>query len=438
MTLSAINARAHLSADARPTTVVTATERTRINSVIFLLAFTCLTERIGLTLGNKLLAACLIIVPAAIALLTVLDFFRIDRRTILIFSGYLFSVMLSTALNTGHSYVKPTALIVNISLSLLFCVCAPLGQQAQRLFYKRLCALFIFFAALSCIQFFGQFALPGPRLFSLEGIVPDALRIDQHFAFASPTAYASSTFRSNGFVFLEPANAGTFYARGVAIIATVNPSIVGVLISSAGLLVTYAGTGFVSLLIFLAGFAWASLIRPRVHVLLFLFAIIGGLTIYVIAPTFYQAIGLERLIGRLDEFGPTGSSAYGRYVGPSELLWAKLDKGSLMNVLFGLGIGSSDAFRIEGPVPYVPSSFLVIAYESGLVGLCLYVWLIASAFTRTFSSIPLRLMFLAQFVLIDAGSNIPSTVFKAYLIAAAVARSPGRTGSPARSSGLTY
>jgi hypothetical protein len=214
-----------------------------------------------------------------------------------------------------------------------------------------------------------------------------------------------------------------FYARGLAIILAVQPSILGVLVSSLGLLVTYSGNGFLSLLVFLAGYAAAILRRPRVHVLLFAamvsIAAIGG------AIAFYDLIGLERVVERLNEFQSTNSSAYARYVGPSEILWKKLGNADLVHLLFGMGIGSSDVFRTEGPVAFAPLANVVATYESGIVGLCLYIWLFASAFARTFASIPLRLAILTQYILIDPGSsNVVQVLLPAYLIAAAISRSP--------------
>src|ERR1700730_16088216 len=130
MTLSTINTPIHLSADSRVTPAISATERTRINSVIFLLAFTCLTERVGLNLGKFPFPCSLSLVPAVVGLLILLGFFRIDRRTILIYGGYVCSVMFSTALNGGSAYLKPTAIVLHLALALIFCVCAPLGEQA--------------------------------------------------------------------------------------------------------------------------------------------------------------------------------------------------------------------------------------------------------------------------------------------------------------------
>jgi hypothetical protein len=148
-------------------------------------------------------------------------------------------------------------------------------------------------------------------------------------------------------------------------------------------------------------------------------AAIGG------AIAFNDLIGLDRVADRLNEFGSTGSSAFARYVGPSELLWKNLGKADLVHLLFGVGIGGSDVFRTEGPVAFVPPAIVVVTYESGFIGLCLYVWLFASAFARTFKSMPLRLAILTQYVLIDPGSsNLVQVILTAYLVAAAISRSP--------------
>lgn len=410
-------------ARAQSTSLVPAIERTRINTVIFLLAFTCVTERIGLTAGKFPLSFSLFLVPSVIGALIVFDFFRIDRRTILIYGAYLSCVMLSTVINGTSAYLKPTAIALNLGLALLFCVSAPLGKEGQLLFYKRLCALLVLFALLSSVQFFGQFIIKGTRLFSLEGIIPESLRQDQHFAFLNPTAYGSGIYRSNGFFFLEPSVAGMFYARGLAIIIAVRPTFLGIAVSSMGLLVTYSGNGFLSFLVFLAGYTVAILSKPRLHVLLATaivsVAAIGG------AIAFNDLIGLDRVVDRLNEFGSTGSSAFARYVGPSELLWKNLGKTDLVHLLFGVGIGSSDVFRTEGPVAFVPPAIVVVTYESGFIGLCLYVWLFASAFARTFKSVPLRLAILTQYVLIDPGSsNVVQVILSSYLVAAAISRSP--------------
>lgn len=407
----------------RATAAVPAIERTRINSVIFLLAFTCIAERIGLSVGRFPLSFALLVVPSVIGAMVIFDFFRIDRRTIAIYGAYLCSVMLSTVLNGTSAYLKPTAIVLHLGLGLLFCVSAPLRKDGQLLFYKRLCTLLVLFALLSCVQFFGQFIVKGPRLFSLEGIVPESLRLDQHFAFLNPTAYGSGIYRSNGFVFLEPSIAGMFYARGLAIILAVQPSVLGIVSGATGLLVTYSGNGFLSFLVFLAGYAAAILRRPRVHVLLI--TTIGSIAAISAAIALYDLIGLDRVAERLNEFGSTGSSAFARYVGPSELLWKNLGKADLVHLLFGAGIGGSDVFRTEGAVVFVPPAIVVVTYESGFIGLCLYVWLFASAFARTFKSIPLRLAILTQYVLIDPGSsNVVPVVLTAYLIAAAISRSP--------------
>lgn len=415
----------------RSQAAVPAIERTRINSVIFLLVIACVFQRLGLSIGKYPLSLSLLVVPSAIGVLILFDFFRIDRRTTLICGAYFCTVMSSTVLNGTSAYLKPTAIVLNLGLSLLFCVCAPVGKEGQLLFYKRLCTLLVIFALLSCAQFFGQFIVRGPRLFTLEGMVPESLRLDQHFAFLNPTAYGSGIYRSNGFIFLEPSVAGMFYGRALAIILSVQPSILGILASSLGLLVTYSGNGFSSVIVFLVGYAVAILRRPRVHVLLFI-AIIGIATIGG-AIAFYDVIGLDRVVERLNEFQSTRSSAYARYVGPSEILWKNLGNADLAHLLFGMGIGSSDVFRTEGPVAFAPLAIVVVTYESGIVGMCLYIWLFASAFARTFSSIPLRLAILTQYILIDPGSsNVVQVILPAYLIAAAISRSPERELPPRR------
>jgi hypothetical protein len=219
-----------------------------------------------------------------------------------------------------------------------------------------------------------------------------------------------------------------FYARGLAVVIAVRPTVFGIAACSAGLLVTYSGNGFLSFLVFLAGYFAGAVRTPRANVLLA--SAVTGLATIGAGLALYDLIGLERVVERLNEFGSTGSSAFARYVGPSELLWKNLGKADLPHLLFGLGIGNSDLFRTEGPVSFVPPAIIVVTYESGLVGLFLYVWLFASAFARTFKSIPLRLAILTQYVLIDPGSsNVAQVILAAYLVAAAVSRcSDERTG----------
>jgi hypothetical protein len=193
--------------------------------------------------------------------------------------------------------------------------------------------LSLFIAVAGICQFIGQFAIPGPTLFTFEDILPDAI-LSHGFNYVIPVAGAPALMKSNGFFLVEPSSFSQLMALAIiAEFAFFRPSwrlaLLGV-----GMVLAYSGTGLILFAIFVP-----ALLIYRGHGRLVLLAVAGLVALAVFADSLH----LTSLMDRVSEFGSDRSSAFARFLSPF-YLFEDFIFPHVQTTLFGLGPGAIEPF----------------------------------------------------------------------------------------------
>jgi hypothetical protein len=216
--------------------------------------------------------------------------------------------------------------------------------------------------ALAGIAQYGLQLTVGPRYaFPLENFVPDAYLI-KGFNMQAPIAYGETAYRVNGIFFAEPSFFSQFMAVAIIVELLTSNRLLRVALYGLALLLSYSGTG----VILLAICGPLILITRRHWGLLWL--ILGGL---LLAVAFGSYLELDKLTGRLGEFGSVRSSAHARFIAGfhvfAQYLWP-----DPLKALFGYGAGAFTGYAERMPFPVADMTLFKMVFEYGLLGAALY------------------------------------------------------------------
>lgn len=392
---------------------ITSIELARVQSVVFLLVFVVVTERFGIWAGRFPLSLALIVVPPVLIGLMVRGVLLVDKLMVGLFFAYVFVLILSWTINLGTPFVKPTPIPVQILLTGTFCLCAPLGARATALLYDKLKLVFLVFASLAIIQYFLQFVIPGEFLFSFAWLVPERFLVDVNYNTVNPLSYEATTFKANGFFFLEASIAGQFFARGFIFMVTYFTTTLGTVVMFVSVLIAYAGTGIMIVGIWFTVF----ILQPIRGVTIqskIVFGVVAAIGV-VLLFTFAEDLGIESMTSRATEFRSDESSGYARFIAPTDALISSFMAGDFGRAFLGLGPGSGDSFETAIIVPY---PLITLVFEYGLFGALLYVAMVIRAFSRTFDSPAIRAALVLQMLVVDPSFNVPQTTYISILIGA--------------------
>jgi|HubBroStandDraft_6_1064221.scaffolds.fasta_scaffold18246_2 hypothetical protein len=290
--------------------------------------------RFAFTFFGRELALPLIIIVAAIVALAVTGKLLVHVPRLILFALSMAAMMTAIVLGgAGRLSVMSFLLLAVLYVGYVFIVD---GDEATYGYvvvaFRRMCLI----AALAGIaQFFGQFLVPGPTLFTFRGLIPDA-DLALEYNYVDPVGYLSGLYKSNGFFLPEPSIFGQLMAlAGIAEVLFFRPSY-RLLVIAVALFLSFSGTGVVLGLVFIP-----LLLLRRGNPWLLIVAVCLCLLLLILLAT--DSRFLEPFIGRIGEFGSTQSSGFARFLSPFYLFDDFIFTSS-RNTLFGLGPGAIDTF----------------------------------------------------------------------------------------------
>ena len=175
-----------------------------------------------------------------------------------------------------------------------------------------------------------------------------------------------------------------------------------------GYLLSYSGTGLMTLIICLP---LASLVRGRaMRYALLLFVFVFGLAITGI-------VDLSVFVGRMGEFEDTRASGFGRFIGPFWLLGDYFHLASVRELLIGSGPGTTGAFTGQFRFWYTGGmtvTWIKLLYEYGLIGSVIFILFLVGCCRRT--PCPKILVVAVFFSYVFLGGYLVSSPFLAIMI----------------------
>ncbi len=241
-----------------------------------------------------------------------------------------------------------------------------LKVQEIFLFYVRICAV------CGIIQYALQFA--HIRLFSFGQIIPalKPILLEKDFAWNPLLSYGSSTLRSNGFFLLEPSIFSQLLSAAVVLDIFILNRFRYVPLYLLAYMVSYSGTGILSLAITLAIVGLTSFRNATRVVSVGIAAVMAIALFSVFAPT-----QVSHFLNRFHELESTQSSGYARYAAQAEELHAFAGETRSL-----LGYGPGATTRSEYYVPGSGNAALQLFVDYGLVGLSLFFLFFCKAVWR--------------------------------------------------------
>jgi hypothetical protein len=411
----------------RPWSLVSLTIAAMLISTLFL-------TRFALTLGERELSLPLVIVLLGTAFLFVTGSVMISPTRALLF-GTAMVVMLAASVFGGAVRVSWASYLNVVLLYACYLSVAPDDlefERAIRLF--RLLTVVIAIAGI--VQFFAQVALPGPTLFTFNGIFPPSI-ISHGFNYVIPVPGLGGLNKSNGFFLVEPSSFSQLTALAIIVeLEFFRPSWrLGLF--GTGLILSFSGTG---LLLFLA-FVPFYMIRRGWGGLLLL-----SLPTGLVAAALLAGPKLAALLARLGEFGSSQSSAFARFLSPfylfDQYLFPNLD-----TTLLGMGPGAIEPFFKKAAYQIHDPTWGKLVFEYGLVGATAFLVFVLHCFFAGTRSIWLSTALFLNYLilggnLVDARlqllilvlvvmHNRPADVRHAQAVAARADRAPAWPGASA-------
>ncbi|HKO51510.1 MAG TPA: hypothetical protein VJV79_27565 [Polyangiaceae bacterium] len=330
-------------------------------------------QRLGISFGSNKLPLPALIVVAVFLLL-------IARNEVLISASSLSRYLLlctcavfSTALALAFPPSSTEASIPSVYYLLLLYAFVVLRPRAAIGILPTL-RLFRSFVAIVAICGALQFALQfvGIRLFSFEGIVPEALLGEAGSNVVIPIWPGAAVYKANGFFMSEPSSFSQLLALGIVVEFIYFRSTLRMAMLAAALLLAFSGTGLLVL-----GFAvlLVSLGDRRLLSQLAKFGIVA-VVVVVLFSAFASQEYLDAFTRRTTELSGERSSGHLRFVTPYKML---AELASDTRLLVGFGPGTAERFR---DFRYGINALTKTLIEYGIVGLLAYVSLLMSVFYR--------------------------------------------------------
>lgn len=316
--------------------------------------------------GSGGLALSMFVTLAALAALLLRGSLRVDPVAAALFAALGCCVSLSVAANTRDSSIGSAMLMLVFYAPFALTLRQPedVFPACMRLFQR----MVLICAVLGIAQYLAQFIVHGPGLFSFDGVVPKDLLVPEYHT-VNPLRWGSTTYKSNGFFFLEPSTFSQYLSLAILFEILFFGATARIIVFGVALLLTYSGTGPLMLALLLP----CVLLYRRSYRLVIGLAILGGL-----ALTCGQLWDMNIFLGRFAEFGEQGSSATARFLAGAWLIgdtmrWVPHD------LLFGLGPGTFRQFAGMAGFEAHDATWAKLIFEYGPIGTVVF-W---SLFGRT-------------------------------------------------------
>jgi hypothetical protein len=338
------------AASANPAEAVTVTALSvAIFSSIFL-------QRFAFEVAGYPIQFILVVVLAVLAYLMWRHSARLDPMRLTGFLFVTFVLALEGLLTRG------TGSMPSLGLLLVLYIMNTLTVTMSRETYDKVLLnyqrMMVIVAVLGVAQFFGQFLLPGKYLFTFQYFVPSDLLLP-NFNTVIPVIHGGSFYKSNGFVFIEPATFSQYLAVAIIIELAVFRSLRRFAVFAVTYVFTYSGTGLIILGATLPLFLGSLRLR---HVLA------GGVVFVVALIVLGGALNLEVFMDRAGTFSNEHSSAFARFIGP--WVWIRdIQIHDPWAIFFGFGPGSVE--RFTHPSVYTEfhdPTWAKVIIEYGIIG----------------------------------------------------------------------
>jgi hypothetical protein len=307
---------------------------------------------------DRKLSLPLLIIVATIIGLATFGKLRVHVPRLVLFTISIVAMLTSTVLGgAGRSSTMSFLLLALLYFGYIFVIdCAETTFAWTIAAFRKICLIAAF---AGIVQFFGQFILPGPQLFTFRGYIPDKYLI-LNFNYVIPLDVLPGRYKSNGFFLPEPSIFGQLMAlAAISEVLFFRPTYRLIVIFLA-LFLSYSGTGAILCLVFIP-----LLLLRRGNP----FLLLAAALLTVVFLVFAGGRLLEPFGGRIGELSSTatGSSGFARFISPFYLI-NDVILTSVPNILFGLGPGAIDAFFLNFYVSVHDPTWGKLFFEYGFVG----------------------------------------------------------------------
>lgn len=288
-----------------------------------------LTQKFAVPLGGDAQVPLLLLTHYAImAVLVLARRTVIDPTRLALYAAFML-LAIGSQLVPDRAFSLP-------SLALAIVVYAPLALvlPIERAAYHRILRNFQYVVAAICLLVFIQhaFQLTGHDMPTLENIQPEAT-VYHEYVYIQPLYWRAAFMKPNAIFLLEASHTSQMIAMGLIIELSLFHRLRYLTLFGCGLIATFAGTGLLMLALTSPFLLWR--LRPALVVVMLL-------ALPVIAAVAFASGWFDVIGKRTDEYEKQGSSAYGRFVAPVEILGDTLAQHDPATILFGIGAGNME------------------------------------------------------------------------------------------------
>lgn len=338
--------------------------------IVFLLLSVTVLQRFGLNFGSYSLNLAFggMFFCLAVALVTASIHISLER--LLLVGACYATAMVSFLVNSSSPRVSFGSLALILLMYLPYVAVLrrdALGPAPIDWVLRAFSNVALLCAVAGVLQFFVQFVYRPPWLFDYTPYIPSALRGPSGYNTVIPVG---SSFKSNGFFFLEPSGASFLMALALVVEFTTLRRWTRMACFGLALLVTYSGTGILGLMV---GTLFALRLRTMLR---FVGAAVAAGGAYA---ALREPLNLDFTLGRVSEFNSVHSSAYHRYVAPFRLIGDTYDTTS-WTLWLGHGPGSISR-EVQGYAFHDPT-WAKLMFEYGVTGSIAFLALLFLALRR--------------------------------------------------------
>jgi hypothetical protein len=345
-------------------------------TLVVLLSVT-IFERFGITVGKNAIDCSLLALGFFVVLGLSFDCFELSATRVAVYGAIVVAALLSYWFNrkAGDALSVPSLVLYLVLYApFMFSLRPGIVAADGRQLMSQFLAVSLVCAVAGIVQFYLQFAIHSEWLFDYTYLIPEVLRGNTNYN----TVYNVGFFtKSNGFFLREPSEFSFLMALALIVEWSGKRRVWLLACFGMGLVLSYSGTGVLTLgVALLVPFDYKVCIR-----------LLGAVALAVLLFfALRDALKLDLIMRRVNEFGSEKSSGYMRYIAPALLVNDSFaDTGWSPFFGHGPGLISRAAVHYRAHDPTWAKS----VFEYGAVGFVLVCSLFASALSRP--QVPLRL-----------------------------------------------
>jgi len=331
---------------------------------------TLFLAKFGFTFGNSFLQLALPLCTILLGWIILTSNARINARALALYGMFVCAVLLDAVIVSLNS---ETANFSLPSLALLivvygFFVFEPKRELDTSIVVDIYLKYTMAFALLGIFQYVAQFA--GFRISSLSSLMPalKPILIEDFFNSNAIMEYGSSVVRTNAIFLREPSTLSQLLVTAMVVEVLVKKRFRFLPIYIVAYLMSFSGTGLLSLVVALILSAFFS-VRDAMRLPLIA---VCGIALVIVISVAAPSVA-NKYIQRIGEFNSVQSSAYFRYIAQGRAWSDMIDDGS---ILTGNGPGSFE--RTYGASKIASNAVLKLTHDYGVIPMLLCFTLIAT------------------------------------------------------------